>query len=161
MIYSRGELDGRPALVSPKAADEEGPYLARSQDVLDEDSNSPYVQKGKFAANYGGVVGQAIKDVGGAGLLLEAQLVNILSQVLFSCEGYLWLDVRSELEVEEVGKVKDSINVPFEHIMKVYDPVERKKVVKKSPNPDFKRMVSGKRKRVLQQEVAPDHLLLN
>ncbi len=37
-------------------------------------------------------------------------------QCLFSSGGYTWLDVRSELEVDEVGKVKGSVNVPFVHL---------------------------------------------
>ena len=37
-------------------------------------------------------------------------------QCLFSNGGYTWLDVRSELENDEVGKVKGSVNVPFVHL---------------------------------------------
>jgi len=66
------------------------------------------------------------------------------ARVLFSCDGYAWLDVRSELEVSEVGSVKGSINVPFEHVNRVYDAAEGKKVVKRSPNTDFARMVEKK-----------------
>ena len=73
-------------------------------------------------------------------LLLNPCFLNY-AQVLFSCEGYAWLDVRSELEVSEVGSVKGSINVPFEHVNRVYDAAEGKKVVKRSPNTDFARMV--------------------
>lgn len=66
------------------------------------------------------------------------------ARVLFSCDGYAWLDVRSALEVEEVGKVNGSINVPFEHVMRVWDSAESKKVVKKEPNTEFAAMVAKK-----------------
>jgi hypothetical protein len=46
------------------------------------------------------------------------------------------------LEVEEVGKVKDSVNIPFVLAFRAYDSEERKKVVKKEPNPEFVQQVS-------------------
>lgn len=42
--------------------------------------------------------------------------------------GYTYLDVRSTLENEEVGKVKGAVNVPFVLAKKVYSPQENKKV---------------------------------
>uniref|UniRef100_Q5MCQ9 Gonidia-specific protein n=1 Tax=Volvox carteri f. nagariensis TaxID=3068 RepID=Q5MCQ9_VOLCA len=51
------------------------------------------------------------------------------------------LDVRSELENDEVGKVKGSVNIPFVHLKRVYDPETKERVMKKTPNPDFIKMV--------------------
>lgn len=65
-------------------------------------------------------------------------------QVLFG-SGYAWLDVRSELECDEVGKVKGSVNVPFVNLKRVYDAKEGKKVVQKASNPNFLAMVSPPR----------------
>lgn len=45
------------------------------------------------------------------------------------------------MEVEEVGKVKDSVNIPFVLAFRAYDSEERKKVVKKEPNPEFVQQV--------------------
>jgi hypothetical protein len=58
-------------------------------------------------------------------------------QCLYSNGGYTYLDVRSGLEVDEVGKVKDSVNIPFVICTRVWDPQEQKKVVKKENNVDF------------------------
>lgn len=62
-------------------------------------------------------------------------------QCLFSNGGYTWLDVRSELENEEVGKVKGSVNVPFVHLKRVYNPETQERDMKKTPNPDFVKQV--------------------
>lgn len=58
-------------------------------------------------------------------------------QCLYSNGGYTYLDVRSALEVEEVGKVKDSVNIPFVICTRVYDSAEKKKVIKKENNTEF------------------------
>ncbi|EFJ45243.1 gonidia-specific protein KA_k47 [Volvox carteri f. nagariensis] len=63
------------------------------------------------------------------------------ARCLFSNGGYTWLDVRSELENDEVGKVKGSVNIPFVHLKRVYDPETKERVMKKTPNPDFIKMV--------------------
>lgn len=55
--------------------------------------------------------------------------------------GYTYLDVRSALEVEEVGKVSGSVNVPFMLVSREYDPETRTKEIKRDPNPDFVRQV--------------------
>lgn len=65
------------------------------------------------------------------------------ARVLFG-SGYVWLDVRSELERDEVGKVKGSVNVPFVNLSRVYDASQGKKVVKKTPNPNFLAQVQKK-----------------
>lgn len=62
-------------------------------------------------------------------------------QCLFPDGGFVWLDVRSTLENDEVGKVKGSVNVPFVNIKRVYNPETQQKDVKKEPNPDFIKMV--------------------
>ena len=51
--------------------------------------------------------------------------------------------MRSELECEEVGKVKGSINVPWVILKRVYDPEAHAKVVKKELNKDFAKLVSS------------------
>ncbi|KAF8055921.1 STR16 [Scenedesmus sp. PABB004] len=63
------------------------------------------------------------------------------ARCLYSNGGYTYLDVRSALEVEDVGKVKDSVNIPFVNARKVYDAETRTKKVVKEDNPDFIRMV--------------------
>lgn len=68
------------------------------------------------------------------------------AQVLFSDGGYTYLDVRSPLELEEIGKVKGCVNVPMTLTKKVYDPKVNKKVVQREDNPDW-----------LAQVRSPDH----
>lgn len=58
-------------------------------------------------------------------------------QCLYSNGGYTYLDVRSSLEVDEVGKVRDSVNIPWVLCTRVWDSQEQKKVIKKEDNPDF------------------------
>ena len=55
--------------------------------------------------------------------------------------GWTYLDVRSEFELEESGKVKGAVNVPFVTIKRSYDSEKRERVVKKENNPDFVKMV--------------------
>lgn len=64
-------------------------------------------------------------------------LVPCCLQCLYSNGGYTYLDVRSALEVDEVGKVKDSVNIPFMICTRVYDAAENKKVIKKENNTEF------------------------
>lgn len=71
-------------------------------------------------------------------------LINTYVQVLFSEDGYVYLDVRPELELEEVGRVKDAVNIPLYNSRRVYDAQEGKKVIQKNENPDFIRMVERK-----------------
>lgn len=62
-------------------------------------------------------------------------------QALVSSLGWTYLDVRSALENEEVGRVRMSVNVPFVNCTKKYDSKQGKKVVQKQDNPDFVKMV--------------------
>ena len=62
-------------------------------------------------------------------------------QALISSLGWKYLDVRSSLECQDIGKVKDSINVPMVNAVKKWDPEQQKKVVKKEDNPDFLKQV--------------------
>jgi hypothetical protein len=41
---------------------------------------------------------------------------------------YKYVDVRPELEIDEVGKFKGAVNVPFFNSKRVYDAAENKKV---------------------------------
>lgn len=69
---------------------------------------------------------------------------GLLLQALISSLGWKYLDVRSSLEVQDVGRVKDSINVPMVNAEKKWDPEQQKKVVKKQDNPDFLKQVMHK-----------------
>lgn len=66
----------------------------------------------------------------------------LLFQALTSSLGWKYLDVRSSLELEEVGRIKDSINVPMVNATKKWDSEQQKKVVKKEDNPDFVKQVT-------------------
>lgn len=58
-------------------------------------------------------------------------------QVLYSEDGYVYLDVRPEIEVAEVGRVKNSVNIPIQNATRKYDPEQKKKVVQRTPNDGF------------------------
>ena len=58
-------------------------------------------------------------------------------QVLFSEDGYTYLDVRPALEYEQAGRVKGSVNIPIVNAKRVWDPEQKKKVVKKEDNDKF------------------------
>lgn len=66
------------------------------------------------------------------------------ARILFSEGGYKYLDVRPELELDAVGKVKGCINVPLFNSVSKYDPEQKKKVITKSENPNFVDMVKKK-----------------
>lgn len=51
--------------------------------------------------------------------------------------GYKYVDVRPALELQEVGKVVNSVNVPLYNSKRVYSKAENKKVVQKEENKDF------------------------
>lgn len=55
-------------------------------------------------------------------------------QVLFSDGGYTYLDVRSALENEDLGKVRNSVNIPMVNSVRKYNAKEKKKVVKSTKN---------------------------
>lgn len=59
------------------------------------------------------------------------------ARVLFSELGYTYLDVRPKLELEEVGKVRGSVNIPLVNAKRVYKAEEGKKVIEREENPDF------------------------
>ena len=63
-------------------------------------------------------------------------------QVLYSEEGYTYLDVRPKLEYEEVGRVKGSVNIPLVNLRRVWDPEQKKKVIHKEDNENFTEQVS-------------------
>jgi len=65
------------------------------------------------------------------------------ARVLYE-SGWTYLDVRSEFEVDESGKVKNSVNVPFVIIKRQFDPETKERVIKKTDNPDFIKMVEKK-----------------
>ena len=44
---------------------------------------------------------------------------NSSAQVLFSSDGYTYLDVRPRLEYEEAGRVKGSVNIPIMNARRV------------------------------------------
>lgn len=80
------------------------------------------------------------------------------SQCLVSPQGgYTYLDVRSALEVEEVGKVSGSVNVPFMLVSREYDPETRTKEIKRDPNPDFVRQVCKDKHPKEKNETVSDH----
>lgn len=65
-------------------------------------------------------------------------------QALISSLGWTYLDVRSKLEAEEVGRVKVAVNIPFVNVTRKYDSEQQKKVINKADNPDFVKMVGAK-----------------
>lgn len=58
--------------------------------------------------------------------------------------GYVYLDVRPSPELDAVGKVKGSVNVPIMNGTFKYNAELRKKELIKEDNPDFVRMVEKK-----------------
>ncbi len=59
------------------------------------------------------------------------------TQVLYSSEGYTYLDVRPKLENEEVGRVRNSVNIPMVNLKRVWDPEQKKKILQKEDNEHF------------------------
>lgn len=49
--------------------------------------------------------------------------------------------MRSEFELEESGKVKGAVNVPFVKITRRYDSEKKERVIQKTDNADFVKMV--------------------
>lgn len=74
-------------------------------------------------------------------LLCRSCTLLCVTQTLYSSGGYTYLDVRTALEVEEVGKVKDSVNIPFMLASRKYDPETRTKKIVKEPNTEFIKQV--------------------
>ena len=66
---------------------------------------------------------------------------NGSAQVLFSSDGYTYLDVRPRLEYEEAGRVKGSVNIPIMNARRVWDPEQKKKVIEREANENFSEQV--------------------
>jgi rhodanese-related sulfurtransferase len=68
----------------------------------------------------------------------EAGVANVEeARALFSSLGYTYLDVRPSLELEEVGKVRGSVNIGIAHAQRKWNSEKGKRVLEKSDNPDF------------------------
>ncbi|GAQ91279.1 hypothetical protein KFL_007570020 [Klebsormidium nitens] len=65
------------------------------------------------------------------------------ARVLYE-SGYTYVDVRPALELQEVGKVVNSVNVPLYNAKRVYSKAEHKKVVQKEENKDFMKQFEKK-----------------
>ena len=68
-------------------------------------------------------------------------LLGCSTQVLFSADGYTYLDVRPRLEYEEAGRVKGSVNIPIMNARRVWDPEQKKKVIEREANENFSEQV--------------------
>lgn len=66
------------------------------------------------------------------------------ARILFTEGGYKYLDVRPDIELDAVGKVKGSINVPIINARWKFDPEQNKKVVEKEDNDKFIEQVKKK-----------------
>lgn len=66
------------------------------------------------------------------------------ARALYSNFGYTYVDVRPALEVDEVGKFKGAVHVPFMNSKKVYNAETRQKDIIKSPNAEFISMIKKK-----------------
>ncbi|CAM6124578.1 unnamed protein product [Calypogeia fissa] len=66
------------------------------------------------------------------------------ARVLFTELGYTYVDVRPSVEVDEIGKVPGSINIPIKLGQKKYDAELKKKVLVKTDNPDFLKQIQKK-----------------
>lgn len=71
----------------------------------------------------------------------EQGLANVEEARVLYENGWTYLDVRSEFEVDESGKVKGSVNVPYVIIKRVFDPETKTRIIKKADNPDFLKQV--------------------
>jgi len=68
----------------------------------------------------------------------EAGVANVEeARALFSNLGYTYLDVRPSIELEEVGKVRGSVNIGIKNARRKYSTEKGKKILEKSDNPDF------------------------
>ena len=63
-------------------------------------------------------------------------------QALISNLGYVYLDVRPSLELEEVGQVRGCVNIPIMHARRVWNSQEGKKALQKEDNLEFVQQVS-------------------
>ena len=67
--------------------------------------------------------------------------VSVHLQALVSSLGWTYLDVRSKLETEDVGKVKIAVNIPCVNCTKKWNSEQGKKVIQKEENEAFLDMV--------------------
>ena len=51
--------------------------------------------------------------------------------------GWTYLDVRPSVECDEVGKVREAVNIGIMNATRKWDSEQGKKVVKKEDNPNF------------------------
>ena len=65
-------------------------------------------------------------------------------QALVSSLGWTYLDVRSKLETEDVGKVRIAVNIPCVNCTKKWSSEQGKKVIQKEENEAFLAMVSDR-----------------
>mmetsp|Transcript_14762 Transcript_14762/g.36827 ORF Transcript_14762/g.36827 Transcript_14762/m.36827 type:complete len:226 (-) Transcript_14762:486-1163(-) len=65
------------------------------------------------------------------------------ARVLYE-HGYTYLDVRPTIEYQDVGKVKNSVNIPIVNMTKKYNAADRKFTYEKAPNAAFVEMVQKK-----------------
>lgn len=63
------------------------------------------------------------------------------AQALVSSLGWTYLDVRSKLETEDVGKVRIAVNIPCVNCTKKWSSEQGKKVIQKEENEAFLDMV--------------------
>ena len=63
------------------------------------------------------------------------------AQALVSSLGWTYLDVRSKLETEDVGKVRIAVNIPCVNCTKKWSSEQGKKVIQKEENEAFLAMV--------------------
>lgn len=68
-------------------------------------------------------------------------MLHIHVQALVSSLGWTYLDVRSKLETEDVGKVKIAVNIPCVNCTKKWNSEQGKKVIQKEENEAFLDMV--------------------
>merc|ERR1719217_462603 len=74
----------------------------------------------------------------------EKGIASIEEARALYAQGYVYLDVRPELEIGEVGRFKGSVNVPKMNMVKKYNAEKGEKEYVKSPNDKFVEMVKRK-----------------
>eukprot|EP00199_Chlamydomonas_sp_CCMP681_P005380 CAMPEP_0119103788 /NCGR_PEP_ID=MMETSP1180-20130426/2158_1 /TAXON_ID=3052 ORGANISM="Chlamydomonas cf sp, Strain CCMP681" /NCGR_SAMPLE_ID=MMETSP1180 /ASSEMBLY_ACC=CAM_ASM_000741 /LENGTH=237 /DNA_ID=CAMNT_0007088379 /DNA_START=38 /DNA_END=751 /DNA_ORIENTATION=- len=98
---------------------------------------------------------QSVRTMAGASQYPDAEYISAVleafpdqglanaeeARALFSNGGYTYLDVRAALECQDIGKVRDSVNIPWVICKWVYNAEKREKNVVKEDNPDFLKQV--------------------
>lgn len=67
----------------------------------------------------------------------EKMIANVEEARTLWEHGWVYLDVRPQLEVEEAGCFRQSCNIPIYDAQRTYDPEKQRKVLTRQPNPDF------------------------